>query len=231
MNEETEVSLETVPEDLEDITIEYYEGVQIYYNGSEVNSDNPLPVEIITTDVGSESLEQEESIRSYEEATVSPEMELESIESYSSNLRSSPVRNFKNLWKLKINSSEYDVLFPSNAALEVVSGKLYNMGNNNITGVIVDSNFSDSSYFSKTITILPVASSNTQTTVYRYGSRIYITDYSTGQNNNLVTNVTYVQPDVAYRPSGWSLSKGEWVLCALLLFSILVSILVGIFRI
>lgn len=145
--------------------------------------------------------------------------------------RASSVPDFKNLWKLTIFNEEYNVLFPDGADLVVVNGQIYNRGTSTVTGVVIDSNFSETSYFRQSISILPLASSSTQNTVYRYGSRIYITTYSTGTSaNNLVTNVTYVQPSNVVRPSGWQMSQEGLVISALLLFSVLVSIIGGLLR-
>ena len=231
MEERTEdSSLETVAEEFEDITVEYQEGFYVYGNGQRTDADNPLPVQIIESDSSSEDSSEEESIHFFEEATEDPRVELENVDRFVNNSRSSSNTDFKNLWKLTINNTQYDVLFPETAPLEVVNGKLYNMGTSTVTGAIIDNSFSDSTYIPYTVSILPLTSNNTQTTVYRYGSRCYITHYSTGTNSNLVTNVSYVQPVVDYRPTGWNLSKADWVICGLLLFSLLVTILGGIFR-
>lgn len=145
--------------------------------------------------------------------------------------RASNIPDFRNLWKLTINDTEYNVLFPDGSDLVVVDGKIYNRGSNSITGVVIDSSFSDSSYFDQTITVLPLASSSTQNTVYRYGSRIYFTRYSQGASStNLVTSVSYVQPDSVQRPSGWNLTPEGLVISGLLLFSVLVSIVGGLLR-
>lgn len=229
MSEET---LETVAEDLGDIVIESHEGILFFGDGRTIDENNPLPVQIIDPSSESESYEEEESIEVHylEEATVSEKIELESVAKYESNSRASSVTEFKNLWKVSISGQEYDVLFPANATLEVINGKLYNTGSSTVTGTIIDSSFSDTSYSRYTLSVLPVTSSSTQTSVYRYGARSYITEYSPGLNNNLTSTATYVQVGVVDRPVGWSLTPRDWVVCALLLFSILVTILGGIFR-
>lgn len=178
------------------------------------------------------------------EETSEPEVYLEDLENpkeqivvdyvnnYTGGLsRASSIPDFRNLWKLSINDTEYTVLFPDGSDLVVVDGKIYNRGSSSITGVIIDNSFSDSSYFDQTITVLPLASSSTQNTVYRYGSRVYITRYSQGASStNLVTSVSYVQPDSVQRPSGWNITPEGLVICGLLLFSVLVSIVGGLLR-
>lgn len=227
MNEE---SLETVAEELEDITIESNEDSVFDGNGNMYSDDNPLPVKIVEPSDSTEESVPEVTVRYLGQETEADPVELENITVYKSNSRSSSVTDFKNLWKLSINGQDYDILFPSEAKLEVIDGKLYNMGTSNISGLIIDSSFSDSSYSRYTITVLPVASTNTQNTVYRYGSRIYITSYSNSYNNTLTTNVQYVQPSVVSRPSGWSLSPADMVIAGLLFLSVLISLVGGLFR-
>lgn len=226
----TDESLETVAEELEDITIESAEDV--YYDGlgNQYSIDNPLPVQIVEPSSDDESSEEEITIRYFGEETEADPVVLEDVTVYKSASRASSVSDFKNLWKLEIGNQNYDVLFPSESNLEVVDGKLYNMGTSNISGLVVDSTFSDSSYSRYTITVLPVASTNTQNTVYRYGSRIYLTSYSIGSQNTLVTNVQYVQPNVISRPAGWSLAPADMVIAGLLLLSCLISLFGGLFR-
>ena len=140
------------------------------------------------------------------------------------------VETIRLFWKLSVASTEYNILFPENASLSVVDGKLYNTGTSAITGIVLDDSFSDSSYFHRTFTILPLTSNSTQNTVFRYGSRQYFTDYSTYSGTSLQTNVSYIQSSVVHRPYGWDLSQADWLICGLLLFSCLVSILGGLVR-
>lgn len=193
--------------------------------------DNPLPVQIVSPSDSSEAFEDPEvEVKILGQETEADPIILEDINIYSAK---SPVRgasDFKNVWTLEINNTEYKVLFPQNASLSVVDEKLYNTGNSNITGLVLDNSFSDSSYSNYTITVLPVTSSSTQNTVYRYGSRIYITRYSSTTGNTLTTNVSYIQPVVKNRPVGYTFTAPDLVICGLLLLSVLVSIVGGLFR-
>lgn len=232
MNEE---SLETVAEEFEDITIESAENYYIIGNGERIDADNPLPVQIVYPDEDSSSSEDESEssieIQYFEEATEAGDnIILNNVKSAKSVTASVSGPSFKNLWKIRVNGSEYSVLFPQNASLSVVDGKLYNIGSSSVSGSVIDSSFSDSDYIKRTFTILPVAGTSSQSTVHRYGSRQYFTDYSVGYNDSLSTSVYYVQADVVHRPIGWSLSPAYLVVCGLLLFSILISILGGIVR-
>lgn len=228
MNEE---SLETVAEEFEDITIEAVPGTSKFPYSGDWSRDNPLPVEVVIPSDNAEDYAQDEvTIRFYGEETNADPVVLEEVNVYSTNSRASGSTNFKNLWTITVNGTDYDVLFPSEASLEVVNGKIYNTGSGNITGLVVDGSFSDSSFSNYTFTILPVSASNTQNTVYRYGSRMYLTRYSTSTGNTLTTSVSYVQASVKNRPAGWSLTPADMVICGLLLLSVLVTILGGLFR-
>lgn len=227
----TDETLETVAEGLEDITIDSNEGTVFDGLGNEWSMDNPLPVQVVDPAVSSEDVEDPKvEVRYLGQETEADPVILEDINVYNAKSPTRAIPSFKNVWKLEINNQEYEVLFPENATLQVVNDKLYNTGTSNITGIILDSSFSDSSYVSYTITVLPVTASNTQTTIYRYGSRIYLTHYSVGTGNNLATTVSYVQPVVASRPVGFSFSAPDLVICGLLLLSVLVSIIGGLFR-
>lgn len=224
-------SLETVSEDLEDITLESVADPSEFPYSGEWSRDNPLPVEVVIPSDNDEDAAQDEvTIRFYGEETNADPVVLEEINVYSNNTRASGSTNFKNLWTITINGTDYDVLFPAEASLEVVNGKIYNTGSGNITGLVIDGSFSDSSFSNYTFTILPVSASNTQNTVYRYGSRMYITRYSTATGNTLTTTVSYVQANVKNRPAGWSLTPADMVISGLLLLSVLVTILGGLFR-
>lgn len=226
-----DINLETVAEDFEDITLETVSDQTEFFDSGSWSRDNPLPVEIVdpTSDT-EDSTQAEISVRVYGQETNTDSMLLEEVEPYTTKSRASGSTNFKNLWTIKINGTSYDVLFPQEASLEVVDGKIYNTGSSNITGIVIDSSFSDSSFSNYTFTILPVSASSTQNTVYRYGSRMYLTRYSASTGNTLTTTVSYVQAVCENRPSGWSLSKGDMVIAGVLLLSLLVSILGGLFR-
>ena len=231
---ETSQTIETVPDDLSDITLESHEDYWTLADGSIIDRDHPLPVEIIDPNSVDISVSEEEvpeiEVHYLEEATAEEPVILDDLRKFEHSPSRSTPPDFKNLWKLSINQEDYNILFPANADLEVVDGKLYNVGTSSITGIVLDSSWSDSSYVHRTFTILPVSSSSTQTTVYRNGSRQYFTDYSPGTNNNLISTVSYIQSTVVERPLGWSLTPKDWVICGLLLFSVLVSIIGGLVR-
>lgn len=219
---------ETLASEFEDVT---YEAIEESESSGDIVINNPDRVEInYLQDPSEESSESQIYLEEFE--NPKSEIIVDSVDSYTAERsRAANIPDFRNLWKLTIGSSEYSVLFPDGSDLVVVNGKIYNRGSSTITGVIVDSNFSDSSYFRQSISVLPLASSSTQNTVYRYGSRIYITTYSQGTSStSLVTNVSYVQPSNVVRPSGWQLSQEGLVICGLLLFSVLVTIVGGLLR-
>lgn len=219
---------ETLASEFENVT---YEAIEESESSGDIVINNPDRVEInYLQDPSEESSESQIYLEEFE--NPKNEIIVDSVDSYTAERsRAANIPDFRNLWKLTIGNSEYSVLFPDGSDLVVVNGKIYNRGSSTVTGVIVDSNFSDSSYFRQSISVLPLASSSTQNTVYRYGSRIYITTYSQGTSStSLVTNVQYVQPSDVVRPSGWQLSQEGLVICGLLLFSVLVTIVGGLLR-
>lgn len=224
-NEET---LESLESEFENVT---YESIEESESAGSIIINNPVRVEINNAD---NSTSEVSETQIYLEDLAEPEEQIRVQDitklTYSeSNRSNSP--DFKNLWKLTINSTEYSVLFPDGSDLVVVNGNIYNRGSSTVTGVVIDSSFSDSSYFNKSISILPLASNSTQNSVYRYGSRIYLTTFSRGTSStSLVTDVQYVQPTDVVRPSGWQMSQEGLVISALLLFSVLVSIIGGLLR-
>lgn len=219
---------ETLASDFEDVTYEAAESSESY---GDIIINNPGRIEINgVRDSEEESSETEIFLEEFE--NPKNEAIVNDVTGYTvtrSDTRSLP--DFRNVWKLTVDNTEYTVLFPDGSNLVVVNGKLYNRGSSTITGVILDNNFSDTSFFERTISILPLASSSTQNSVYRYGSRIYITTYSApSQGYNLITSVNYIQVSSVERPSGWQLSSADLVICGLLLFSVLVSIIGGLLR-
>ena len=96
-------------------------------------TNNPLPVQIIDPADSSET-DSEIYLDSFDQET---EIIVDSVEPYVNNSRSSSVADFKNLWRLAFNNQSYDVLFPENAPLSVVNGKLYNTGSDMSTASIV----------------------------------------------------------------------------------------------
>ena len=135
------------------------------------------------------------------------------------------------VWSLSDGSSEYNVLFPRTENLQIKDGYLVNTGSSNITGVVLDSNGIDlGDYFDYTITILPLYSSSSQNTAYRYGAHSYLTHYTTNGSSNLVTTVSYNDFSVLSKPFGFSFSASDMIIIGLLLLSVFVSILGGLLR-
>lgn len=223
-----EETLESLESEFENVT---YENTEESKSTGSVIINNPVRVEINNLEYSNEEVSETQL---YLEDLEDPQeqiivQDVTKLTSSRSNNANSP--DFRNLWKLTINNTEYNVLFPDGSNLVVVNGNIYNRGSSAVTGVIIDNTFSDSSYFHQSISILPLASTNTQNTVYRYGSRIYITTFSQGNSStSLVTNVQYVQPTNVVRPSGWQMSQEGIVISALLLFSVLVTIIGGLLR-
>jgi len=227
---ETE-DLETVPNEWGDITLESTPDRISYGDGTNVIIDSPGTVTIL------HNLDDTET----EESSIE-EVYLDSLEQEDkvilSDIRSNSIKSrvalsredMRNLWTVSIGSEEYNILFPAGACLSSIDGLLVNLGSNNITGVVIDDSLSDSTYFNKTFTVLPFTSSNAQTSVFRYGARSYLTDYYTSSTGTLQTSVSYTNAIVLDRPVGWSLSPADLVICGLLLFSVLVSILGGLIR-
>lgn len=219
---------ETLASEWEDVT---YESQSESESDGSIIINNPARVEINGLP---DPVEESSEATIYLEELSDPQEKIvvDYVNNYTgTKSRASNIPDFKNLWKLTINDTEYNVLFPDGSDLVVVNGKIYNRSSSSITGVIIDNTFSDNSYFQQSITVLPLASNSTQNTVYRYGSRIYITRFSQGTSStSLVTSVSYVQPSSVERPSGWSLSPEGLVISGLLLFSVLVSIIGGLLR-
>lgn len=214
-------------EDLQETDSElnlYPDSVNIYYPSSseaeEIIEDTETEEEIETEPEFLSDLSRDPAIRILDIAPA--ELNAERAVNYS---------DIKNLWTLNVNGVDYKVLFPTGAELDVIDGVLINRGSANITGSIIDDSFSDNVYLKRTITISALSSSNTQNQVYRYGSRSYITEYSTPlQGNNLVTNVSYHTAYVVDRPAGWSFSKEGIAIIAILLMLLIVNFIGGLIR-
>lgn len=233
----TDETLETLAEEWSDVTVESEDDRISYGDGTTVYINDPVSVQINGHSIDLQDATEESTIESTEEAIYiqsypsEEPIEVVSVQSNTERSRASlSASDLRNLWTVKIGQTEYTVLFPDGADLYILDGYLINRSSNNITGVVIDSSLSTSSYFHYTITILPFASSNTQNTVYRYGSRSYLTEYSVGTGYNLATSVSYGDVKVVHRPYGWSLSPSDLVICGILLFSVLVSIIGGLVR-
>lgn len=236
MNEEL---LETAPSDTEYVEYDYMESSSSDAASDQINIYSPAAINIYSSDMDetteetiSESTEETEPEVFLEDIEVSDPVRVLSVSGSDQQLRAALSPDaFKNLWTLSINGNEYRVLFPVGAELSVVDGKLVNLSSSNITGVIMDSSLSDSSYFNYTFTVLPFTSSSTQNTVYRYGARSYLTRYYTGTSQtNLVTDVSYSNASVIDRPLGASFNRYQITIIVLLAAALVVSVIGGLIR-
>lgn len=230
--------LETAPSETDYIEYDYTETPPGDGASDQINIYSPASINIFGADVGEsiddtvpESKEETESEVFLEDLEVADPVRVLSVSANNEQLRAalSP-GDFKNLWTLSINGNEYRVLFPVGAELSVVNGKLVNLSSSNITGVIMDSSLSDSSYFNYTFTVLPFTSSNTQTTVYRYGARSYLTRYYPNTANNLATDVSYYNASVVDRPVGAAFNRYQITIIIMLAAALVVSIIGGLIR-
>ena len=204
----------------------YTDNLTVYYNGSSEAAETEEEKEESTEESTEES--SAEFLEDLERSTPTPLLELTSADR--SGDRSVNYSDIKELWTVTLNNVEYKVLFPRNSELDIIDGVLVNRGSSNVTGAVIDSSFSDSQYIKDTITVVPLYSNSSQTQVYRYGSRSYITHYSPGQNNNLVTTVSYYPVEVVSRPVGFSFTKEGITIIALLLGLLIVQFIGGLIR-
>lgn len=235
MNDEV---LETAPSETDYVEYDYTETPPGDGANDQINIYSPAAINIFGADVGEsiddsilESTEETESEVFLEDLEVADPVRVLSVSANNEQLRAalSP-EDFKNLWTLSINGNEYRVLFPVGSELSVVDGKLVNLSSSNITGVVMDSSLSDSSYFNYTFTVLPFTSSNTQTTVYRYGARSYLTRYYPNTANSLATDVSYYNASVVDRPVGATFNRYQITIIIMLAAALVVSIIGGLIR-
>lgn len=97
-------------------------------------------------------------------------------------------------YQLQLDNRTVYAWFPDGATLGVSDdGYIYNASGSNITGVIADNlDGIDINGFNDTVTITPLLNSSGNNNAYRYGSRVYITDYYTS-GSTLQNTVSYVQ--------------------------------------
>lgn len=96
-------------------------------------------------------------------------------------------------YKLDLDGREVYAFFAADAELGVTDdGYIYNETGANITGIIADSldSFSLNSY-NDTVTVAPLLNSSGNNNAYRYGSRVYVTDYYSS-GTTLQNSVTYI---------------------------------------
>lgn len=136
-----------------------------------------------------------------------------------------------NIWILSDGTQEIQVLFPDTQNLKIQDGYLVNTGTSNIQGVVLEDGIDLSNYFRDIVTILPLYSSGSQNTAFRYNAHSYVTTYYTGGNGStLATTVSYKDFQVVKRPYGFGISVADSIIIGLLLFSCIVSIIGGLMR-
>lgn len=234
MNDEV---LETAESDTEFVEYDYSTSSGSNEGNHEINIYYPASINLYSDSLEESSSEESESKSTeaeiyLEDVEISDPVRVLSVASNSSNSKATlSSEAVKNLWSLSIGGREYKVLFPIGAELDIIDDTLINRSASNITGVIIDSSLSDSSYFNYTFTILPFTSSSSQNTVYRYGARSYLTRYYTGTSQTtLVTDVSYYNATVIDRPVGASFNRFQITTTILLVAGIVVSIIGGLIR-
>ena len=134
-----------------------------------------------------------------------------------------------NVYSLKIGSSNYNVLFPVGASLDVRDGMLVNVGSSNVTGIILrnGSNISLQTYAPDFYTLYPITSINATRSLYNYGASGYITHYYVNSSGtNLTSSTSYGNAEVLNSPrafTGWSVP--DICITFLLVASVAISLL------
>lgn len=253
MPEET-LELETVAQDLSDIEAE--EGVDAY--GSEYESETEVETAAESTEIDYEAIasraieealfqslsvkyesETEEIYSSSEEVTLSQleifqaDSELQQIQSAPALRAGNPVMSEGKAYKLNLDGREVYAWFSGSAELSVSDdGYLYNESSNNVVGVIADTldGLSFNS-FNDTVTVAPLLTGSGNNNAYRYGSRVYVTDYY-ASGNSLYNTVSYISSaKVIDKPDpGYGFSKVQMVGIGLLLTLVVLVLLRGLWR-
>lgn len=218
---------------LETVVDEWEELIETEESDIPTSQDYPLNIEhsgelnIYYQNENTSEAETEETLEEYVEG-----LKTDSILRAASVPEAMNSENLQDAWILSYNGNEIKVLFPLENELKIIDDKIVNLSNNNITGcVISDSGIDVSTYFTDTVTIMSLTASGSQNNAYRYGAHGYITRYSPGTGNTLITNVSYTDFEVVQRPkigSGWG--ADSVVIVALLFLSFLVSIIGAFFR-
>lgn len=115
----------------------------------------------------------------------------------------SPTMPKSKAYLLELDGVEYYAWFPAGATLGVSDeGYIYNEGSANISAVISTSlNGVSLGGYNDFVTVAPLLATSSNNNAYRYGSRVYITDYYV-QGNTLYNNVTYISSAKALETPG-----------------------------
>lgn len=184
--------METLPNSIEEVTIEATEESVTYEEELQYQEEETLEAQEYIKEISEELSEMADTIIPYSPNRAAPNRV--------------QFNDSECIYTLKMNNTEYRVLFPEDALLEVVDGVLINRGSSNVTGVCLatDDYLSVTSYSQYFVTIVPSTSTSGNTSIYRYGSNCYITYYYPGTNNNLLSTTTYSVPEVVAAPKLWS---------------------------
>lgn len=221
-----EIVTAEVPQDLAEIEAE--PGVNAL--GESVTEESYLDYEAIA----SEAIERailEDLLERYEttaeESTLSQE-DIFQLDSELTEIRAvkAPAANVPYVmpeaeaYKIILDGVEYFAWFPDGNELVVTDeGRLYNPSASNITGII--STTADGVSFNSyndTVTVAPLLTASGNNNAYRYGSRIYITDYYV-TGSQLYNTVSYVtNAEVVKKPgAGYGFSRYQIISLAILL--------------
>lgn len=138
----------------------------------------------------------------------------------------SPLMPEEKAYKLSLDGVEYYAWFPAGAELVVTDeGYIYNEGASNITGAISNSlNGLSLGSYNDFVTIAPLLTTGSNSNAYRYGSRVYITDYYVN-NGTLYNSVSYVTEAKALDTPGAGYGFSRYQLLTIGFLLILVFIL------
>lgn len=201
MPEEETLAMETVAQDL--AAIEAEPGINAL--GESITEETTVDYFALASEAIDLAWLQElearyATIEETEEMTLSPQEvfelqpELVQIQAAPAAVASSnPVMAAAKAYRLNLDGREVYAWFPGGAVLGVSEdGYLYNETGSNITGVIADSldGLAFNSY-NDTVTVSPLLNSSGNNNAYRYGSRVYITDYYTS-GNTLYNSTQYI---------------------------------------
>lgn len=219
--EETAAAAETVAADLADIEAEpgvNAMGEEVTESATEIDyyaiaSEAVERAQLASleaayqTEMETELLETEESTLSLEE-NFNLDAALTSVKSVSLTSTSTSSGAFvlteQNAYQLQLDGDTYYVWFPSGARLEVSDdGYIYNATDANISGVLSSTlDGVDYNSYNDTLTIAPMFTSSGNNNAYRYGSRVYITDYYESSSSYLQSDVTYVSEAICLKEPG-----------------------------
>ena len=125
----------------------------------------------------------------------------------------------------------YNVIFPSDAQLEVVDGYLVNLSSSPVTGLLYDGAVDLSSFHQYFLTLNSITSTNSNSSAYQYGSYAYVTRYFVNNNYGLSSERTYCQVQVIDEPKlGYDWDTFSITLIGLIFILFLCEIMGGLLR-